>query len=45
MYTLQLLHTASLGGQDWQEIISKGVQHVYILIRDQQTVKKNDFKS
>ena len=32
MYTLQLLHTASLVGQEQQEIISMGVLIVYMCI-------------
>ena len=44
LYALQLLHTASLVGQDKHEIITMGVQPTipYILIQDQQIVKSMD---
>ena len=39
LYALQFLHTASLVGQDYQEIIVWGVQLTYISTQEQQTVK------
>ena len=34
VYNLQILHTASLVGQDWEKIIAMGVQLEYTLIQD-----------
>ena len=43
MYILQILHTASLVGQNYEKIIVMGVQLTYIIIQDQEAVKKQGF--
>ena len=40
VYDLQILHTASLVGQDLKKIIAMGVQLAYILIQDRKSLKK-----
>ena len=41
VYTLQILHTASLVGQNWEKINVISVQLMHIMIQDRKTVKKN----
>ena len=43
LYALQFLHTASLVDQDWMEIVTMGVQLMYMLTQHQQTMKQQGF--